>query len=185
MSTPRFDPAQATPAGLPWWVGAWRRRSISVPGRPATEPCDAWWLQTASTFIDIRVVRDGWSADGLPYSATRAFAGRFEIVGDQLRWHLEHDTAGPVPATDVGPAAGLYLDRHDHDLMIEDDPGAFREEWERVVTGDDIEVVHAAAVVAIRVGAVTAVVSTSRGATVGQLWQPDGRTVLDVSSPSA
>ena len=79
----------------PWFVGAWRRRSIVVPGGQPMEPCEAWWIQADDAFVDVRVVLPGRELNGLPYSSTRAFAGRFEIVDDEVRWHVEIDSDGP------------------------------------------------------------------------------------------
>ena len=68
----------------PWFVGAWRRRSIVVPGGQPTEPCEAWWIQSADAFVDVRVAAPGMEHNGLPYSSTRAFAGRFEIAEGEV-----------------------------------------------------------------------------------------------------
>ena len=88
----------------PWFVGAWRRRSIVVPGGQPTEPCEAWWIQAADAFVDVRVAVRGMEHNGLPYSSTRAFAGRFEIAEGEVRWHVELDSDGPVPRTDRAAA---------------------------------------------------------------------------------
>ncbi|MGZ4793135.1 MAG: hypothetical protein ACXWBO_14830, partial [Ilumatobacteraceae bacterium] len=82
-----------------WFVGAWHRRSIVVPGGDPLEPCEAWWLQSNEAFVDVRVTLSGFEHNGLPYSSTRAFAGTFEIAGGELRWNVELDSGGPVPRT--------------------------------------------------------------------------------------
>ncbi len=112
-----------------WFVGAWRRRSITVPGGEPTEPCEAWWIQTDEAFVDVRVARAGQEHNGLPYSSTRAFAGRFEIAGGEALWHVELDSDGAVPRVDRAAAEGLYIAADDPLLMIENAPGRFREEW--------------------------------------------------------
>jgi hypothetical protein len=158
----------------PWYIGAWRCRSICVPGGEPTEPCEAWWLQTERSFIDIRVTRDGHADNGLPYSSTRAFAGRFEIADGETRWHLELDTHGRTPSTDTALASGLYIDTGDGDgdVMIEDAPGRFREEWVRHTPIGDIEIVHANSMIAIRINEISAVVWKSAAHTSGHLWLP-------------
>ena len=98
-----------SPPHQPWFVGAWRRRSIVVPGGEPTEPCEAWWIQAGEAFVDIRVAAPGMEDNGLPYSSTRAFAGRFEIADGEVRWHVEIDSDGPVPRTDRAAAAGLFM----------------------------------------------------------------------------
>ncbi len=165
-----------------WYVGAWRRRSICVPGGEPTEPCEAWWLQAEHSFIDIRVTHDGQDGNGLPYSSTRAFAGCFEIADGETRWHLELDTDGRAPSIDQALASGLYIDAGDGDLMIEDAPGRFREEWVRQAPVGDIEVVHAHSMIAIRINEVSAVVWRSTGHTSGHLWHPGSTGELKVSS---
>jgi hypothetical protein len=157
----------------PWFVGAWRRRSITVPGGEPTEPCEAWWIQTADAFVDVRVVLTGREDNGLPYSSTRAFAGRFEIEGGEVRWHVDIDSDGPVPRTDRAAADGLYLAAGDPLLMIEDAPGRFREEWVQQAATDAVECVRAGNMVAVRVGDVSGVVSASAGAVLGRVWHGD------------
>ena len=165
-----------------WFVGGWRRRSICVPGGEPVEPCEAWWLQTEDSFIDIRITRDGHHDNGLPYSSTRAFAGRFEIVDGETRWHLELDTDGRAPSTDSALASGLYIDNVDTDVMIEDAPGRFREEWVRESPIHEIEAVHANSMIAVRINEISAVVWQSLGVTSGQLWLPGSRGEFTVSS---
>ena len=125
----RRDVRRMSGAERPWFVGAWRRRSIAVPGGEPVEPCEAWWIQSGDAFVDIRIAAPGMEDNGLPYSSTRAFAGWFEIAGGEVQWHVELDSDGVAPRIDRGPAAGLYLDPDDPLLMIEDAPGRFREEW--------------------------------------------------------
>jgi hypothetical protein len=170
-------------AALPWFVGAWRRRSIAVPGTAATEPCEAWWLQTSSSFIDVRVTRVGHEDNGLPYSSNRAFGGQFDITDDQARWHREIDTGAAVPHTDIGSPGGLYIDADDPHLMIEDAPDRFVEEWVRHQADPPIEVVHTDRMIAIRIGPISGVVfttSTAAPGAQGLLWLPEALTPLRV-----
>lgn len=171
----------APQAELPWFVGAWRRRSITVPGGAPVEPCEAWWLQTADVFVDVRVTRDGHHDNGLPYSSTRAFAGRFEIADGEIRWHLALDTHGPTPHTDRAPAGGLYLDPDEAGVMIEDAPGRFREVWVRHEPVGLIELVHTDSMIAVRIGELSAVVQSDGRRADGRLWLPGSKGVLDVS----
>ena len=154
----------------PWFAGAWRRRSIVVPGGHPTEPCEAWWIQADEAFVDVRVALPGRENNGLPYSSTRAFAGRFEIADDEVRWHGELDSDGSAPRTDRAAAAGVYLSPHDPLLMIEDAPGRFREEWIQHAPEGDIEFVRTADIVTIRIGAITGVVLSTGGAVLGRIW---------------
>ena len=112
------------------------------PGGEPTEPCEAWWIQAGDAFVDVRVAAPGMEDNGLPYSSTRAFAGRFEIADGEVRWHVELDSDGPVPRTDRAAAAGLYIAVDDPLLMIEDAPGRFREEWVQHAPEGDVEFVH-------------------------------------------
>lgn len=166
----------------PWFVGAWRRRSIQVPGGEATEPCEAWWIQAGEAFVDVRVAAPGMEDTGLPYSSTRAFAGRFEIAGGEVRWHVELDTDGSVPRTDRAAAAGLFIAAHDRLLMIEDAPGRFREEWVQHAPEGDVEFVRTATMVTVRVGEVSGVVMSTGDKVVGRIWHPEG--TIEVGGPS-
>jgi hypothetical protein len=155
----------------PWFVGAWRRRSIVVPGGLPTEPCEAWWIQADDAFVDVRVALPGRELNGLPYSSTRAFAGRFEMVDSESRWHVEIDSDGPVPRTDRAAAGGLFIAPDDPLLMIEDAPGRFREEWVQCAPDGEVEFVRAADIVTVRVGGVSGVVLTVGRTVSGRIWQ--------------
>jgi len=159
------------PAAHPWYVGAWRRRSIVVPGGEPTEPCEAWWIQSDDAFVDVRVTLPGRSDSGLPYSSTRAFAGWFEIAEGESRWHVELDSDGVAPRTDRAAAAGLYISPADPQLMIEDAPGRFREEWVQQARADDVEVVRHNNMIAVRVGNVVGVVHSVGDAVSGRMWE--------------
>jgi hypothetical protein len=163
----------------PWFVGAWLRRSITVPGGQPTEPCEAWWIQSGEAFVDVRVTAAGMEDNGLPYSSTRAFAGRFEIAGGEVRWHVELDSDGPVPRTDRAAAAGLFIASDDPLLMIEDAPGRFKEEWVQHASDGEVEFVRSANLVAVRVGDVSGVVSTARGNVTGRIWHAHGSAGID------
>lgn len=153
-----------------WFVGAWRRRSIVVPGGDSIEPCEAWWIQSDDAFVDIRVTLPGFERNGLPYSSTRAFAGMFEIAGGESRWHVELDSGGRVPRTDRAADSGLFLAADDPLLMIEDAPGRFREEWAQCAPVGDVQCVRAGNIVAVRVGDVSGVVWSVGGAVFGRIW---------------
>lgn len=153
-----------------WFVGAWRRRSIVVPGGEPTEPCEAWWIQAGEAFVDVRVAAPGMEDNGLPYSSTRAFAGRFEIADGEARWHVDLDSEGPVPRTDRAAAAGLYIDAADPLVMIEDAPGRFREEWVQHAPHADVEFVRTDDVVTVRVGHVAGIVFAVDGDVWGRVW---------------
>jgi hypothetical protein len=170
--------------GHPWFVGAWRRRSIMVPGGQPTEPCDAWWIQSGEAFVDVRVAAPGKENNGLPYSSTRAFAGRFEIADGEVRWHVELDSDGPVPRTDRAAAAGLFIAEHDPLLMIEDAPGRFREEWVQHAPQGHVEFVRAAEVVTVRVGAITGVVYAAGNHVCGRVWAGGRLTAVGASRGS-
>lgn len=154
----------------PWFVGAWRRRSILVPGGEPTEPCEAWWIQAGEAFVDIRAAAPGMEHNGLPYSSTRAFAGRFEIADGEVRWHVDLDSDGPVPRTDRAAAAGLFIDDDDPLVMIEDAPGRFREVWVQHAPHADVEVVRTDTIVTVRVGDIAGVVFSVDGDVCGRVW---------------
>jgi len=163
----------------PWYVGAWLRRSIVVPGGEPTEPCEAWWIQSKDVFVDIRVTLPGHDDNGLPYSSTRAFAGVFEIADGHSCWHVELDSGDVVPRTDRAAAAGLYIDPADPEVLIEDAPGRFREVWVQQAVGDAVQVVHHEHLIAVRIGDVVGVVESidgqSSGGTVrGRAWHGAG-----------
>lgn len=167
----------------PWFVGAWRRRSITVPGGEPTEPCEAWWIQADEAFVDVRVVLPGLEHNGLPYSSTRAFGGRFEMSGGEARWHVELDSDGVVPRTDRGAAGGLYLAADDPMLMIEDAPGRFREEWVQQASSGDVECVRAGNIITVRVGEISGVVLAVAGAVYGRVWHGDRSIGIDPGWP--
>ncbi len=154
----------ATPAQRPWFVGAWRRRSIQIPDGSPVEPCEAWWIQSDDIFVDIRVTQPGFEGNDLPYSQTRAFAGRFEIADGEVRWHLELDSLGLAPRTDRAPSGGLYISDDDPLLMIEDAPGRFRELWVNHAPNGSVEIEHTPNRVSVRVGDIYGVVETTGGA---------------------
>jgi hypothetical protein len=164
-------------------VGAWRRRSIAVPGGVPCEPCEAWWLQADELFVDVRVTTPGNEGSELPYSSTRAFAGRFEIAEGQSRWHLDLDSAGLAPRTDAADATGLYRSVDDPRLLIEDAPGRFREEWVDH-GGPDVDAVSAPDLIAVRIGSWCGAVWSHPEATAGRIWQLGGRAVAAVGEPA-
>jgi len=160
----------------PWFVGAWRRRSIVVPGGEPTEPCEAWWIQSADVFVDVRVTLPGRDGNGLPYSTTRAFAGVFEITDGESRWRVAIDSGDVAPRVDRAAATGLYIDEADPNVLIEDAPGRFREVWVQQAVGDEVQVVHHDHVIAVRIGDVVGMVESTGGqsfgvAVRGRLWQ--------------
>ena len=158
----------------PWFAGAWRRRSIVVPGGEPTEPCEAWWIQATEAFVDVRVAAPGRENNGLPYSSTRAFAGRFEIADGEVRWHVELDSDGPVPRTDRAASTGLFIADDDPLLMIEDAPGRFREEWVQHALEGEVEFVHTANRVMVRVGDVSGEVMAIDGRVFGRISHRGG-----------
>lgn len=160
----------------PWFVGAWRRRSIVIPGGQPTEPCEAWWIQAGEAFVDVRVAAPGMEDNGLPYSSTRAFAGRFEISDGEVRWRVDIDSDGLVPRTDRGPAAGLFIASDEPLLMIEDAPGRFKEEWVQHAPGGEVEFVRSADLVAVRVGEISGVVYRVGENVTGRVWHGSGVT---------
>lgn len=172
----------------PWFVGAWRRRSIAVPGGEPIEPCEAWWIQAGEAFVDVRIALPGSENNGLPYSSTRAFAGRFEIADGEVRWHVEIDSDGAVPRTDRAAAAGLFIAPDDPSVMIEDAPGRFREVWvqrawvqqsaEQHESAPDVEFVRSSNVVAVRVGDISGVVFATGEGVAGHVWHPSGAVAV-------
>ncbi len=144
----------AAPTPRPWFTGAWRRQSIEVPGGSPVEPCEAWWIQSADVFVDIRVAQPGFEGNDLPYSQTRAFAGRFEIADGEVRWHLELDSLGLAPRTDRAPAGGLYISADDPLLMVEDAPGRFRELWVNHAPDGPVSVEHTPDRISVQVGSI-------------------------------
>jgi len=163
----------SSPATHSWYVGAWRRRSIVVPGGEPTEPCEAWWIQSGDVFVDVRVTLPGCGDSGLPYSSTRAFAGWFEIAGGESRWHVEIDSDGSVPRIDRAAAEGLYISADDSALLIEDAPGRFREEWVQHADTIDVEVVRHSHLIAVRVGDVVGMVHWFGDTVFGRMWDGD------------
>lgn len=163
----------------PWFVGAWRRRSIVVPGGQPVEPCEAWWIQAGEAFVDVRVALPGMERNGLPYSSTRAFAGRFEIADGEVRWHVDIDSEGDSPRVDRAAASGLFISPNDPLLMIEDAPGRFCEEWEQRAPSGEIEYVRTDNIVTVRVGEIRGVVMSVDGAVAGRIWHEEGSTGFD------
>jgi hypothetical protein len=165
------------PAALsPWFAGAWRRQSIQVPGGERHEPCEAWWLQTEELFVDVRIALPGEERNGLPFSSTRAFAGRFETVDDGVRWHVVIDSDGPVPRSDGTLGVDLSLDPVDPRLMIEDAPGRFREEWIQQATGGEIHSIRTPDLIAVGIGDVCGAVWNVGDEVAGQIWTRTGLT---------
>jgi hypothetical protein len=151
-----------------------------VPGGQPIEPCEAWWIQTGDAFVDVRVAAPGMEDNGLPYSSTRVFAGRFEIADGEVRWHVDLDSDGPVPRTDRAVEGGLYIAPDDPLLMIEDAPGRFREEWAQQASEGEVEFVYSADLVVVRVGGVRGVVMSIGGRVVGRVWHEEGSVGVGV-----
>jgi hypothetical protein len=150
-----------------------------VPGGVPSEPCEAWWLQADDLFVDVRVATPGNETNQLPFSSTRAFAGRFEIADGQVRWHLSLDSLGLAPRTDAADATGLYRCTDDPKVLIEDAAGRFREEW--VDHGDGhAEVVLASGLIGVRIGTLCGAVWSRSGATCGRVWRAGGQTFAAV-----
>jgi hypothetical protein len=166
-------------AAPPWFVGAWRRRSIAIPGGAPTEPCEAWWVQSDDWFVDVRRTLPGREDNGLPYSSTRAFAGRFEIVDGEVRWHLHLDTDGLAPRTDRASANGLHISDTDPLLMIEDAPGRFREEWVQHAPSRICQGSGADAAIRVTVGSIRGEVRSTAAGVIGHIWD-DGRLLVEV-----
>lgn len=78
------------------FVGVWLRGSISINGGPAGEHEDVVWLQTPSTFADLRVPH---RPDGSP---VEAFSGTTHWNGTSLHWDHELDWHGAFADTDEG-----------------------------------------------------------------------------------
>ena len=113
-----------------WFVGAWRRRSIVVPGGEPTEPCEAWWIQAGEAFVDVRVAAPGMEDNGLPYPRrarslaaskshmARRVACRPRFAGSsreqlQRRW-LYIDEDDPCDDEDAPGAFGEWCDSRTH-----------------------------------------------------------------------
>lgn len=169
----------------PWFAGAWRRQSIAVPGSAPAEPCEAWWIQTENWFVDVRRALPGHEDNDLPYSQTRAFAGRFEVADGEVRWHLLLDTAGLAPRTDRAAESGLFISPADPLLMVEDAPGRFTELWIQCAP-DATTTSHVDdSAISVDVGGYRAMVSLTDAGVAGRVWAPTGQLLVEVDTSHA
>ncbi len=130
-------------------------------------------MQSEDLFVDVRVTLPGRSGEGLPFSSTRAFAGRFAAVEGGVRWHVELDSDGPVPRTDGAAGVDLVVDPGEPLVMVEDAPGRFREVWERPDAAPAVRGLRTAGLVAVQVGEVYgAVWAAGDGWIAGRVWRP-------------
>lgn len=69
--------------------GAWKRVSLSLDGRPPSEPAVVVWVQADAAFADVRLPRDVHDPDHAP----ACFAGATAWDPPHLRWahHLDLD----------------------------------------------------------------------------------------------
>lgn len=131
-------------------------------------------MQTEDLFVDVRVNLAGQDNTGLPFSSTRAFAGRFEVIEGGFRWHVELDSDGIVPRSDGAAGVDLSLDDHDPLVMIEDAPGRFREQWIRPVARPAARGVATAQLITVEVGGIHgAVWVDGHGEIAGRIWRGD------------
>ena len=179
----------AHPSGFggEWFVGAWRRRSIALPGGDPSEPCEAWWVQTDGWFVDVRVAQPGYENNTLPFSSTRAFAGRFTPVDGGFRWFVELDSDGITPRVDGTAGVDLSIDADDPSLMIEDAPDRFSEEWVQGAQGERFSSLQMPQMIAVRVGNVRAVVWTTDSDVCGRVTQGEWSITVgpDADPPAA
>lgn len=124
-----------------WLVGVWRRRLIAFPDGREDRTTTVLWLQTRSTFADIRLpqeslalqrlTRPALPAEALPILARQdGFAGHTTLEGDLCTWHRRISYRPPGPTPDAGRLrmeAGLLIEEGVH--------AVYREDWERLDDG--------------------------------------------------
>jgi hypothetical protein len=111
-----------------WLVGVWRRRLIAFPDGREDRTTTVLWLQTRSTFADIRLPQESVA---MPVPARQdGFAGHTTLDGDLCTWHrwISYHPPGPTPdAGRLRMEAGLLVEEGVH--------AAYREDWERLDDG--------------------------------------------------
>jgi len=126
-----------------WLVGVWRRRLIAFPDGREDRTTTVFWLQTRSTFADIRLPQESLVLQKLPRSALPAeallvlarqdgFAGHTTLDGDLCTWHRWISYRPPGPTADAGRLrleAGLLIEEGVH--------AVYREDWERLDDGTE------------------------------------------------
>lgn len=124
-----------------WLVGVWRRRLIAFPDGCEDRTTTVFWLQTRSTFADIRLPQESLAlsklsrpalpTEALPVLARQdGFAGHTTLDGDLCTWHRWISYRPPGPTPDAGRL------RLEGGLLIEDGVHAdYREDWERLDDG--------------------------------------------------
>lgn len=136
-------PEPPAPATVPDWLcGLWRRRSIRFADGRHDATSRVYWLQSASTFADIRIPADrppvggretlGALRDAELLALTRqgGFAGWTELHGNRCRWHRQVDFQPPSGVPDEG-----ILQRGDGLLVEEGVHEPYLEIWEAVDCG--------------------------------------------------
>ena len=138
-----------------WLVGVWRRLSIEENGH-TDNTTQAYWLQTSSSFGDIRIPAGRAKVAGLaeltPQQARSlakqdGFAGVTHVAGDQCVWNHAMDYQPFTGQMDTGTLHwkdGRPLNESDsnpkssseQDILVEVGAnGSYVEEWQRVAVG--------------------------------------------------
>lgn len=95
--------------------GAWKRVSLSLDGRPPSEPAVVVWVQADEAFADVRVPRDVRDPDHVP----ACFAGATSWDPPYLRWahHLDLDVP-PGAGAGAGAPPGAVEDSATSDVGL-------------------------------------------------------------------
>ncbi len=123
-------------------VGAWRRVGLTLDGARLVDYCDVLWLQTATSFADIRlrlVPDDAVPTDGIPdwFYARAAFAGISRWSPPRMTWEHELDFDGSVPPGSNVLRAGDGVLVEEGATTVAGREIPFSEEWLRL-TDDDV-----------------------------------------------
>ncbi len=169
------------------FVGVWLRQSISLDGSPPGEHEQVVWLQTSSTFADLRIPKQD---DG---SAVEAFSGSTHWDGEMLSWLHELDWHGTFAGNDQG------LIDWDDAVMVERGTMAARNEagdpicidyverWAAVPSGEPNVALDGrssgAIAIHVRMGA-WALTQARRGARFGARLERPGAPVVHIGDAS-
>lgn len=140
------------------YIGLWRRSGIWRSSGASDLSTEAWWFQSASFHIDLRVPQDRPAvasplalvrlpvAELARFGAQSGFAGVTVVDGERCEWHPEF----------AFPALGAELDagtmRFDTPAQLRETgiDGSYQEEWIRVAAGPVAGLRLAAAVGGLR-----------------------------------